>query len=66
MVAADFKFGKNFGRLAAEKNLYLAVDAFLAMRAVNPRTRLVLVGIAGSAGGYSRPAVPEWVHRRGL
>jgi len=33
MVAADFKFGKNFGRLAAEKNLYLAVDAFLAMRA---------------------------------
>mgnify|MGYP003581872996 FL=1 len=32
------------GRLAAEKNLGLLVDAFQAMRAVDPRLKLVLVG----------------------
>lgn len=32
------------GRLAAEKNLPLAVKAFQAARAVNPRCRLILVG----------------------
>ena len=32
------------GRLAAEKNLYLAVEAYRAMRLINPRSRFVLVG----------------------
>jgi len=32
------------GRIAAEKNLDLAVKAFQAMRGVNPRVRFVLVG----------------------
>jgi glycosyltransferase involved in cell wall biosynthesis len=32
------------GRLAAEKNLALAVRAFLAIRTVSPRARFVLVG----------------------
>jgi len=32
------------GRLAAEKNLYLAVEAYKAMRLINPRSRFVLVG----------------------
>lgn len=32
------------GRLAAEKNLGLAVDTFLALQALNPRTRCVFVG----------------------
>lgn len=32
------------GRLAAEKNLELAVSAFAAMRAIDPSLRLVLVG----------------------
>ncbi len=32
------------GRIAAEKNLRLAVQAFLAMQAVEPRARFVLVG----------------------
>jgi len=32
------------GRLAAEKNLPLAIHAFRAMRALNPRLRLIIVG----------------------
>jgi glycosyltransferase involved in cell wall biosynthesis len=32
------------GRLAAEKNLQLAVDAYQAMRLINPRAKFVLVG----------------------
>lgn len=32
------------GRLAAEKNLGLALDTFLALQALNPRTRCVFVG----------------------
>ena len=32
------------GRLAAEKNLDLAVEAFQTMRLINPRSRFVLVG----------------------
>lgn len=32
------------GRLAAEKNLQLALDAYAAMRSANPATRLVVVG----------------------
>ena len=32
------------GRLAAEKNLNLAVEAYQAMRLINPRARFVLVG----------------------
>jgi len=32
------------GRIAAEKNLDLAVEAFLAMHLINPRVRFVLVG----------------------
>ena len=32
------------GRIAAEKNLGVAVDAFLAMQAMNPRATFVLVG----------------------
>lgn len=32
------------GRIAAEKNIDLAVETYQAMRLINPRTRLVLVG----------------------
>lgn len=40
------------GRLAAEKNLQLAVDAFRAIQSVQPRARFVLVG-----DGPLRPAL---------
>lgn len=40
------------GRLAAEKNLGLAVEAFLAMRAVAPRAKFLLVG-----DGPERPSL---------
>jgi len=43
-VAADDPVAIHVGRLAAEKNLYLAVEAYQAMRLINPRTRFVLVG----------------------
>lgn len=43
-VVADDPVVLCVGRLAAEKNLYLAVDAYQAMRLINPRTRFVLVG----------------------
>jgi glycosyltransferase involved in cell wall biosynthesis len=32
------------GRIAAEKNLFVAVEAFLAMQALEPRAKFVLVG----------------------
>jgi glycosyltransferase involved in cell wall biosynthesis len=48
------------GRLAAEKNLNLAVDVFLAMRAVNPRAHLVLVG-DGPLAASLRVRLPEAV-----
>ncbi len=48
------------GRLAAEKNLNLTVDAFLAMSAVNPRTQLVLVG-DGPLAAALRSRLPEAV-----
>jgi len=43
-VAPDDPVVLCVGRLAAEKNLYLAVDAYQAMRLINPRSRFVLVG----------------------
>ena len=42
------------GRLAAEKNLALAVTAFDAMRSVNPHLRFVLVGDGPQAQRLSR------------
>jgi glycosyltransferase involved in cell wall biosynthesis len=49
------------GRIAAEKNLDLAVEACQAMRLINPRTRFVLVG-----DGPLRPALqakhPEFTY----
>ena len=43
-AAAEDPVAIYVGRLAAEKNLDLAVEAFLAMRLINPRVRFVLVG----------------------
>lgn len=43
-VGEDDRVVLSVGRLAAEKNLGLLVDAFQAMRAVDPRLKLVLVG----------------------
>jgi glycosyltransferase involved in cell wall biosynthesis len=43
-AAADAPVVMNVGRLAAEKNLGVLVDAYEAMRAVEPRTKLVFVG----------------------
>lgn len=43
-VASDDMVVLYVGRLAAEKNPALVVESFDAMRAVNPRLRLVLVG----------------------
>ncbi|HQS98872.1 MAG TPA: glycosyltransferase family 1 protein [Thiobacillus sp.] len=40
------------GRLAAEKNLALVFDAYDAMRAVTPATRLVLVGDGPERAGW--------------
>lgn len=42
------------GRLAPEKNLVLLERAFVAMRAANPRLRLVLVGDGPAAEGLRR------------
>jgi glycosyltransferase involved in cell wall biosynthesis len=42
------------GRLAAEKNLQLSVDAYQAMRLINPRAKFVLVG-----DGPLRPKLQE-------
>lgn len=42
------------GRLAPEKNLALLERAFVAMRAANPRLRLVLVGDGPAAEGLRR------------
>jgi len=43
-VAPDDPVAIHVGRMAAEKNINLAVEAYLAMRLINPRTRFVLVG----------------------
>lgn len=43
-VAPDDLVVLSVGRLAAEKNLHLLAQAHAAMRAVNPRCRLVVVG----------------------
>jgi glycosyltransferase involved in cell wall biosynthesis len=43
-AAPDDLVALTVGRLAPEKNLELAVEAFLALRGVQPRARLVLVG----------------------
>lgn len=43
-VAADDPVAIHVGRLAAEKNIGLAVETYQAIRAINPRTRFVLVG----------------------
>ncbi|NIC40097.1 glycosyltransferase family 1 protein [Aquabacterium sp. A08] len=43
-VAPDELVALSVGRLAAEKNLHLLAQAHAAMRAVNPRCRLVVVG----------------------
>ncbi len=48
------------GRLAAEKNLEALANAFLAMRARNPATRLVVVG-EGPAAQPLAAAVPDAV-----
>lgn len=42
------------GRIAPEKNLGLAVEAFLAMRAVEPAARFVLVGDGPGRAGLAR------------
>jgi glycosyltransferase involved in cell wall biosynthesis len=59
-VACDDPVALYVGRLAAEKNLNLVVDAFLAMRAVKPRARLVLVG-DGPLAATLRSRLPEAV-----
>lgn len=43
-AVADDPVAIHVGRMAAEKNIHLAVEAYLAMRLINPRTRFVLVG----------------------
>lgn len=43
-VEADEPVVIHVGRVAAEKNIELAVETYQAIRLVNPRTRLVLVG----------------------
>ena len=43
-VEADDPVILSVGRLASEKNLDLAVEAFQAMHLINPRSRFVLVG----------------------
>jgi glycosyltransferase involved in cell wall biosynthesis len=55
------------GRIAAEKNLNLAVEAFLAMRSINPRARFVLVGDGPQRAGLAA-RYPDFVYagmRRG-
>jgi len=49
------------GRLAAEKNLELAMTAFAAIRRVQPATRLVLVGDGPLTAGL-RARHPEFVY----
>ena len=51
-VAAEDPVVLYVGRLAPEKNLPTVLDAYRAMRAANPRARLVLVG-----DGPTRPAL---------
>lgn len=56
------------GRLAAEKNLLLAVRAFLAFREIQPNARFVLVG-AGPLAAKLQARYPEFVFcgvRKGL
>lgn len=48
------------GRLAAEKNLELAVTAFQALRKIQPRARFVVVG-DGPMGDRLRALYPEFV-----
>jgi glycosyltransferase involved in cell wall biosynthesis len=48
------------GRLAAEKNLWLAVRVFLAMRELQPDARFVLVG-AGPLGAKLQARYPDFV-----
>ena len=48
------------GRLAAEKNVGLAIDAYGAMRRVSPRLRFVLVG-DGPLGAALRRDHPDLV-----
>lgn len=52
------------GRIAAEKNLGLAVEAFLRLRAREPRARFVLVGDGPARGPLAR-AHPEF-HYAGM
>lgn len=52
------------GRVAAEKNLGAAVEAFLSLRAVEPRARLVVVG-DGPARSALQTAHPEF-HYSGM
>lgn len=48
------------GRLAAEKNLGLLVDAFQAMRAVDPRLKLVLVGDGPQRAELQQRCLGAW------
>ncbi|MDG4551842.1 MAG: glycosyltransferase family 1 protein [Candidatus Contendobacter sp.] len=60
-AAPDAPVALYVGRLAAEKNLDLAIVAFQAIRRVQPAARLVLVG-DGPLAGRLRVRHPEFVY----
>jgi glycosyltransferase involved in cell wall biosynthesis len=55
-VGADDGVVLYVGRLAAEKNLDVLVQAYAAMRQLNPRLRLVLVGDGARSPGCGTPS----------
>lgn len=59
-AAADDPVVLYVGRLAPEKNLPLLFDAYEAMRAREPRTRLVIVGDGPSRAALERSATPAY------
>ncbi|MFT3780927.1 MAG: glycosyltransferase family 1 protein [Nibricoccus sp.] len=60
-AAADDPVVINVGRMAPEKNLDLAVETFRAMRLINPRSKLVLVG-DGPLRGPLQAKYPDFIY----